>query len=332
MDQVRWGIIGCGNVTEVKSGPAFNLVNNSTLVAVMRRNGRMAQDYAKRHNVPKWYSDAQRLINDPEVNAVYIATPPDSHAEYAIKSMEAGKPVYVEKPMARNHQECKVMLEVSKKTGIPLFVAYYRRTLPGFLKTKEWIDAGRIGYVRFVNLRLYNSYMPGDLNPDDLQWRVIPEIAGGGHFFDLASHQLDYLDFVFGPISRVISMVVNQGKKYPAEDIVLASFEFESGVMATGTWCFTVSGVAEEDTIEIIGSDGKITFSTFGVIPVRLTTSDGEEIFEYENPNNIQYYLIESIVNELLGRGTCPSTGISAARSSKIMDEVVKEYYFTKPK
>ena len=141
MDQVRWGIIGCGSVTEVKSGPAFNLISNSRILAVMRRDVKKAVDYAKRHGVPKWYSDAQNLINDPEINAVYIATPPDSHAEYAIKSMEAGKPVYVEKPMAHNHQECKVMLEVSKKTGIPLFVAYYRRTLPGFLKVKDWIKS-----------------------------------------------------------------------------------------------------------------------------------------------------------------------------------------------
>lgn len=173
--------------------------------------------------------------------------------------------------------------------------------------------------------------MPEDLIPGKLQWRVMPEIAGGGHFVDLASHQLDYLDFVFGPIKRVCSIAANQGRKYPAEDIVHASFEFESGVLATGTWCFTVSTEAEEDVIEIIGSHGKIKFSTFDVIPFTLITSDGEEMYRYDNPKHIQYNLIKSVVNELLGKGRCPSTGISAARTSWVMDEILKDYYSLKP-
>lgn len=104
---VNWGIIGCGNVTEVKSGPAFSKVENSRLVAVMRRNAALAEDYAKRHNVPKFYSKASDLINDPEVNAIYIATPPGSHMEYALEVIKAGKPVYIEKPMAVNYAECE---------------------------------------------------------------------------------------------------------------------------------------------------------------------------------------------------------------------------------
>ncbi|NCB07478.1 MAG: Gfo/Idh/MocA family oxidoreductase, partial [Bacteroidia bacterium] len=99
MESVRWGIIGVGNVTEVKSGPAFYKTEHSKLVAVMRRDAEKAADYARRHGVEKWYSNATDLINDPEVDAVYIATPPDSHARYAMEAMRAGKPVYVEKPM-----------------------------------------------------------------------------------------------------------------------------------------------------------------------------------------------------------------------------------------
>jgi len=225
MEKVNWGIIGCGDVTEVKSGPAFNKVENSGLVAVMRRNAELAEDYAKRHQVPKWYSDADKLINDPEVNAVYVATPPDSHAELSMKAMKAGKPVYVEKPMALNYEQCRQMIEVSEETGMPLFVAYYRRALPGFLKTKELIDSGRLGIVKQVNIQLYKSVSPEETS-DSLPWRVIPEIAGGGHFFDLASHQLDYLDFLFGPVEKVKGVALNQGGFYKAEDIVSASFIF----------------------------------------------------------------------------------------------------------
>src|SRR5205085_8185937 len=100
MDKINWGIIGCGDVTEVKSGPAFNKVKNSSLVAVMRRNAVKAKDYAQRHNVPKWYTDANDLIADPKINAIYIATPPSSHEKYTLAVLDAGKPVYVEKPMS----------------------------------------------------------------------------------------------------------------------------------------------------------------------------------------------------------------------------------------
>jgi predicted dehydrogenase len=188
MDKVQWGIIGCGDVTEVKSGPALYKIKGSSLVAVMRRDGKKAEDYAWRHNVPRWYDDADKLINDPDVNAVYIATPPGSHAEYTIRVAAAGKPVYVEKPMARSFAECRQMLAACERAGVPLWVAYYRRGLPNHLKVKELIDSGAIGEIRLVNIRLY--YSP-DWHPvadsKNLPWRVDPQIAGGGFFLDLAS-------------------------------------------------------------------------------------------------------------------------------------------------
>src|SRR4051812_47809361 len=115
MKKIKWGIIGCGDVTEIKSGPAFNKINNSELVAVMRRNADKAADYARRHGVPKWYSDAQELINDPGINAIYIATPPQSHEAYTVQSLQAGKPVYVEKPMATDSAAAARMLAMAKE-------------------------------------------------------------------------------------------------------------------------------------------------------------------------------------------------------------------------
>ena len=201
--KTNWGIIGVGNVTEVKSGPAFYKSEHSNLVAVMRRNAEKAADYAKRHNVSKWYSNASELINDPEVDAVYIATPPDSHANYAIEVMRTGKPVYVEKPMAKNYAECKEMLKVSEETGMHIWVAYYRRTLPAFLKAKELIETGAIGKPLMVNIKLYKQAEEKNQTKDEMHWHVFPEISGAGHFFDLASHQFDYLDFIFGEVKSV---------------------------------------------------------------------------------------------------------------------------------
>jgi predicted dehydrogenase len=327
LNEVNWGIIGCGNVTELKSGPAFNKVEHSRLVAVMRRNAALAEDYAKRHNVTKWYSDANQLINDPEVNAVYIATPPDTHASYAIAVMKAGKPVYVEKPMARNYQECKEMLRVSEETGMPLFVAYYRRTLPAFLKVKELVDNEIIGKPLTVNIRLHKSSGEKDQFPEKQSWHIDPEIAGAGYFFDLASHQLDYLDFLFGPVVQVYGMAINQAGYYRAEDTVTGTFLFGNGVIGTGSWCFVVSKGSEEDIIEISGTKGKLTFSSFQHGDVKLTTPEGTVNFSFQNPDNIQHYLIQQVVNELSGDEECVSTGKTAARTSAVLEEVVKEYY-----
>lgn len=326
MEYVHWGIIGCGDVTEVKSGPAFNLVENSRLVAVMRRNAELAKDYAKRHRVPRWYSDADELINDPGVNAIYVATPPAFHAELSIKAMKSGKPVYVEKPMALNHAQCQEMLDVSKETGIPLFAAYYRRALPGFLKVKEIIDSGAIGSVKQVNLQLYKAAST-DEQSGKLPWRVHPEIAGGGHFFDLASHQLDYLDFLFGPVERVEAVALNQANLYQAEDIVSASFLFPGKVIATGSWCFTVPKFLERDTIEIMGEKGSITLSCFDFTPIELRLAESMQSFEFSKPDHVQFNLIKQVVEELTGQGSSSSSGISGARTSKVMDEVIAGFY-----
>ncbi|MDE5710586.1 MAG: Gfo/Idh/MocA family oxidoreductase, partial [Bacteroides sp.] len=124
---IKWGFIGCGEATKYKSGPAFQKIENSEVVAVMSRHSNKAKTYAEERGIPKWYDDAQELIDDKEVNAVYIATPPSSHATYAIMSMKAGKPVYIEKPMAVTYEECCRINRISQETGVPCFVAYYRR-------------------------------------------------------------------------------------------------------------------------------------------------------------------------------------------------------------
>lgn len=327
LKEVRWGIIGAGDVCEVKSGPAFNKVSGSKLIAVMRRDQAKAADFAKRHSVPRWYSDADALINDPEVNAIYIATPPGSHAEYTIKAARAGKPVYVEKPMARTYAECREMIEACKKGGVGLFVAYYRRMLPNFLKIKALLAEGVIGEVRYVQVKLNKT-----LNPDIVwasglpgNWRVEPEIAGGGYFYDLACHQLDLLDYLFGPVVKASGFAKNQAGKYVAEDIVTGSFLFQSGVVGQGTWCFSTSAYSDDEVTTIVGSKGQISFPFFGDHSVTVEAEDRpKERLTFNIPRHIQQPLIQTVVEELLGRGKCPSTGISAARTNRVMEHLCK--------
>lgn len=321
MKQIRWGIIGCGDVTEVKSGPAFQNAEGSSLVAVMRRNGERARDYAQRHGVPTWYDHAEELINDPEVDAIYIATPPAFHKTYTLLCAQAGKAVYVEKPMALNDAECKKMIEACRTAEVPLFVAYYRRALPAFLKIKELIGSGTIGDIRTVNIRFFQPVLSDDELAGTLPWRVQPDIAGGGLFVDLASHMLDFLDYALGPIKAAQGFSSNQAGKYPAEDIVTATFLFKSGAHGTGTWCF--SSPDSQDKTEIVGSKGSITYSTFSEEPVILETASGIEEFSFVNPQHIQQPLIQRVVDALLEKGVSPSTGKTGARTSWVMEQIL---------
>jgi predicted dehydrogenase len=327
MNQVNWGIIGCGNVTEKKSGPAFNKVEGSKIVAVMRRDVAKAEDYARRHGIPRFYSDATLLINDPEVNAVYIATPPDTHASYAIEAMKAGKAVYVEKPMARTIAECEEMIRVSEITGQSLFVAYYRRVLPEYLKIKELIDNKVIGDIRHLHVTLHHPLKPEESNKNEYPgWRVFPDISGGGHFHDLASHQFDYLEYLLGPIKEAKGFSLNQTGNYPADDIVTATFSFESGVLGTGSWCFTIPENLKNDTTVIVGSEGKIAFSFFEHQNIYVEKSDGSsQQYNIPHPENIQQPLIQSIVDQLCGKGTSPSTGKTGIRSTMIMEWITRK-------
>lgn len=320
---MRWGIIGCGDVTEVKSGPAFQKAERSELVAVMRRNGALAADYAKRHGVPKWYDDAEQLIHDPDVDAVYIATPPHAHKDYTLKVAAAGKPVYVEKPMALNAQECREMVEACRSAGVPLFVAYYRRAQPRFLEIKRQLEAGAIGEVRFVETIFHRPPQAND-TAQETPWRVKPDLSGGGYFMDLAPHTLDLLDDFLGPIEEVRGFARNQAGLYPAEDIVTGTFRFASGAQGTGAWCF--SAATERDETRIVGSEGEIVFSTFGQDPIVLKTPRGEEQLTPPVPEHVQQPLIQSVVDELTGRGRCPSTGENGLRCAQVTDALLATY------
>ena len=323
MEQIKWGMIGCGNVTEKKSGPAFSKIPNSSLVAVMGRSAEKAADYAQRHGVPKWYTNVDELINDPEVNAIYIATPHDEHLDYATRAMKPGKTVYVDKPMSRNAAECEAMNQVSRKTGVPLFVAYYRRTLPYFVKLKELIDQKVVGDIRLVTVQIhYNPYaeeIGDDARP---RWRVDPAISGGGHFHDLASHQFDFLEYVLGPIKLAQGISRNQAGLYEADDITVANFEFESGVLGTGSWCYTLNPEQRLDESQLIGSKGKITFSFFERFTIKVETTDSTDEYLIPYPEHVQQPLIETIVQQLRGEGQCPCTGETGARANTIMDQI----------
>jgi predicted dehydrogenase len=296
----------------------------------MRRNTALSADYARRHQVPRWYDNADALIHDPEVDIVYIATPPDAHKEITLKVAAAGKPVYVEKPMARNYQECLEMIKACEMAKVPLFTAYYRRSLPAFLKIKTLLDQITIGKVHFIRIVHYQPANPADFNSANLPWRVIPEISGGGHFVDLACHTLDLLDYFFGRIIEVNGLAGNQAGLYPAEDVVAANLKFENNIMASGVWCFTAP--TREDRVTITGTEGTISFSVFAEQDVILENQHGKMSWPFIKPVHVQQPHIQTIVDQLNSTGKCPSDGYTAARTTWVMDEILGGWRESKAK
>lgn len=326
MDTINWGIIGCGDVTEVKSGPAFNKVPDSKLIAVMRRNASKAADYAKRHYLPKWYSDAYELINDPEINAVYVATPPLQHEEYTVAALEAGKPVYVEKPMAVSAAAAKRMVDAANKNDIKLTVAHYRRAQPLFIKLKELLNTNTIGDIKFITLGFYApSLSPDKLKDTKTKWRVNPAVAGGGLFHDLAPHQLDLMLYFFGKIKCAAGISANQAGLYAADDIVCGNMLFENSAMFNGTWCFSVPEGEAKDTCEIIGSEGKLNFSVFGEPEISVTKKGKTATVYFEKLKHVQQPMIEKTVQYFLGKGDNPCGAEDGAEVMRIMEMLTRK-------
>lgn len=317
---IRWGIIGCGDVCEIKSGPGFQKANGSELVAVMRRTPGLARDFAQRHGVSRSYENAAELISDPEVDAIYIATPPGSHLELARAVAAAKKPAYVEKPMARNAVECREMIEVFRATGTPLFVAYYRRSLPRFQKVAALLPRlGRLSRADYVFTR------PAMTDLEPLPWRLEVADSGGGPFLDMGCHALDLLDHLLGPLQDVRGEARNTAGDYAVEDTVSLNWNWASGCAGAAEFRFTDLG--NRDEYHFVGENGELRAACFADTPIRLTVDGVTEEIAAPNPEHVHQPLIQDVVDELLGRGTSPSTGESALRTSVVMDAVLEEYY-----
>lgn len=286
---LNWGIIGCGDVTELKSGPAFNLASNSKLYAVMRRDAAKAEDYARRHQVPVWYTLADDLINDPNVHAIYVATPPSTHELYTIAALNAGKPVYVEKPMSLSANSCRKMAEFAKEKGVKLTVAHYRRAMPYFNKVKELLT--EIGAIRTVNITFYQTPSSAIVAQTVDNWRLNPMVSGGGLFHDLAPHHIDLLNWFFGTPSAVHGFSANQSQTGEADDIVAGLMQYQH-FPVTATWSFNAS--KQVDLCEIVGEKGYISFAFHGN-EIESCINGISEKHVFIHPKHVQQPMIEEV-------------------------------------
>ena len=317
---IKWGIIGCGDVAEMKSGPAFQKCENSELLAVMRRNTDLAKDFAKRHRVPLWYDDAQQLLENNEINAVYIATPPSSHLEYTTQALSAGKDVYLEKPMVLSNNESQQLVEIVNKSNRKVVVAHYRRFLPLYMKVKELIDANVIGAINYVDLRFLQ---PLDFNSKAI-WRLNEAISGGGYFHDIAPHQIDLMYHFFGNDDNHKGIAINQSGRYHVDDMVNGLISFKNKIQFRGIWSFAIPKYLKEDSCNIYGENGRISFS-FYQESLKLETKNKNEVFNFTNPENVQQPLIQEAVNYFLGKRNNPCPVEDGALVISIMEEFTKK-------
>ena len=320
MSTIGWGIIGCGHVCEIKSGPALMRARNSRIVAVMRRDAVAARDYAQRFGVPASYDHAEALLADPNVDAVYIAAPPRYHHPYVLMAAAAGKPVLVEKPMAMNASEAEQMVTACEAAHVPLFVNYFRRALPRFVEIKNRLADGAIGEVRTVTLAFSTPGLTSEAGSDG--WRLRPD-RGGNPFFDTACHHLDLLDFLLGPIADVRWHSTRQSLNSPANDLYTASLRFESGIQAAADWCYS-AGITT-DLMEIVGSNGVIAFPVFDLeAPILIESeNDAEQLTVVPEPF-VHLPFMQCVVDALNDEGECPSTGRSALRTARIVDYILQ--------
>lgn len=320
MKTYNWGILGAGDVTEIKSGPAYKHTENFKVKAVMRRNAEKAKDYAQRHNIEKFYSNADALIQDVEIDAIYIATPPDTHLYYALKVAEAGKICCIEKPMAPSYADCVAIDEAFAAKNIPLYVAYYRRSLPRFNQIKQWLEEGAIGIVRSLHWDLSKPSSELDRN-QGFNWRTDATIAYAGYFDDLASHGMDLFAYLCGDILEAKGICTNQQGLYTAKDAVVGAWVHGSGVLGSGNWNFGTS--VKEDNVVLKGSEGTICFSVFEDNPLCLENRAGKKEIFIENPYHIQQHHVENIRLNLLEGKSHPSTGKTGMQASWVLDKIL---------
>jgi len=318
---VRWGIIGCGDVTEVKSGPAYQKTDGFSLAAVMRRDVALLKDYATRHKVEKYYTNAEDLIHDKEIDAVYIATPPDSHKLYGLRVANAGKICCIEKPLAPSYEDSKQLSEAFSNANVPLFVAYYRRSLPRFNRVKSLLEEDKIGRVRHVSWHLNQAANQLDLSRQ-YNWRTDRTIAPGGYFDDLASHGLDLFAYLLGDYKAVQGVSVNQQELYSALDSVSACWTHENGITGVGSWNF--GGYSRQDKVVIYGSEGELEFSIFDDNPILVCNSIDQQKIHVKHPEHVQMHHVQNIRDQIFTGKPHPSNGKTAVHTSWVMDQILR--------
>jgi predicted dehydrogenase len=295
---LRWVVVGIGDISAKRVLPAIQSEPRSTLYGVVSRDRAKGLAHA-----PRAWTDLDQALSDPQVGAVYIATPVFLHAPLSIAAMRAGRHVLCEKPMARNLPEARDMVRVAAETGVVFGVSYYRRFYPKLLRARDLIAQGVIGRPVFAELTCHHWFTAQD---GYRAWLLDPAQAGGGPLFDIASHRIDALNFLFGRPLRVSAHLANTVHHYPVEDSATVLLEYQSGVrgLIDVRWHSKVA----RDECRFLGTDGELNLSPLNE-PLLLTPQGAEQ---HPLPPNPHLPLLENFVAAVLDRAPLISSGETA--------------------
>ncbi|MFP6618953.1 MAG: Gfo/Idh/MocA family oxidoreductase [Pirellulaceae bacterium] len=313
---IRWGILGCGDVARRRVATAIQQNPQSTLEAVCRRDPGKLESFREDFDVPRSYSDAQQLLADPEIDAVYIATPVYLHQQQAVAAANQGKHVLVEKPMAMSVAECDTMIEACQQNEVKLGVAYYRRFYPVIERLAQVLASGEIGQplsVTAVTATAF-TFSPGD----DGYWRVLMEQGGGGALMDIGSHRIDLFQYLFGPISEVSGFTSTLVADYQADNCTTLTMRFESGLHAVLQCYF--GAVIDPDEFTVMGTAGRLTVSPLngGQLVVQSATGQREETAP--PAENFNTPLIDDFVTAIQDDREPGISGLQGRATNQVME------------
>ncbi len=280
---VSWGILGAGRIAESQMAPAIAAAPGHELVAVTRRDQAAAQQFADRHGARRAFNNDKALLADPQVNAVYVATPPNLHARQAVLAAQAGKHILCEKPLALDTAEARRMIDAARANGVSLMVCYYQRFNARHQRTKALVQEGAIGQVTAARISFSERFPP---QPG--VWHHDPAISGGGPLMDLGVHCIDLLRYLCGPVQSVAALVDTLVDNAPVADTSTLLLQLTSGAHAVVTSHWTTANHDPErfNRVEIYGTEGTIVAAPIqakdSAGSLQLITADGIQDFAVE--------------------------------------------------
>jgi predicted dehydrogenase len=291
--EVRWGLIGCGDIAAKRVAGALRDTPASALVAVARRRADLAEAFARQHGARRSYADWHDLVRDPEIDAVYVATPVRLHPEHTIAAAEAGKHVLCEKPMALDVDGCQRMIAAARANRVRLGVAYYRHHYPIVARLRSLLSSGEIGTPVLAQVQAFEHFDPGPDHPRE--WLLHKSESGGGPMMDFGCHRIEILLDLFGPVEEVNGFPTNvRLRQREVEDTCIARLRFQSGAEAV----LAVSHAALEsrDSFEIYASAGSARVAVLNQAALRVVTAAGARDEEHPAPANLHQPLIADFV------------------------------------
>lgn len=297
---LNWLVIGVGDITTKRVIPAIQAESRSQLYGLVTRDPAKAAQFGA-----KAWTSLDLALEDSGIRAVYVGTPVFLHAPQAIQALRAGKHVLCEKPMAMNEAEARSMVAAAEKSGRIFGVAYYRRLYPKVLRVKQLIEAGVIGQPLFAELTNH-MWFNGMGEPGERSWLFDPSKAGGGPLFDIASHRIDVLNFLFGKPWRVAGQLSNVVHHYTVEDNATVMIEYENGVR--GIVDVRWNSKIKRDECRIRGTEGEIEMSPLNG-PDLIYPGGRESLPAHPN---LHFPLIENFVDAVEGKTPLAAGGTDA--------------------